>query len=48
MVLRIKNELLTYLNELGTEGRLILLQMNELLTHMENEMKLVIKGLCIY
>ena len=43
MVLRIKNELLTYLNELGTEGRLILLQMNELLTHMENEMKLVLK-----
>ncbi|MCQ6276475.1 DNA integrity scanning protein DisA [Bacillus sp. V3B] len=43
MVLRIKNELLTYLNELGTEGRLILLQMNELLTDMEKEVKLIIK-----
>lgn len=43
MVLRIKNELITYLNELGTEGRLILLQMNELLTDMEKEVKLVIK-----
>lgn len=43
MVLRIKNELLSYLNELGTEGRLIRLQMNELLSNMENEFKLVIK-----
>lgn len=43
MVLRIKNELLTYLSELGTEGRLILLQMNELLTDMEKEVKLIIK-----
>ncbi|WP_338471306.1 DNA integrity scanning diadenylate cyclase DisA [Niallia sp. XMNu-256] len=43
MVLRIKNELLTYLNELGTEGRLIRLQMNELLSDMERELKLFIK-----
>lgn len=43
MVLRIKNELLTYLSELGTEGRLIRLQMNELLTDMEKEVKLIIK-----
>lgn len=43
MVLRIKNELLTYLNELGTEGRLIRLQMNELLIEMEKEAVLVIK-----
>jgi diadenylate cyclase len=43
LVLRIKNELLTYLSELGTEGRLILLQMNELLTDMEKEVKLIIK-----
>lgn len=43
MVLRIKNELLNYLNELGTEGRLIYLQMNELLTDMEEEAALVIK-----
>lgn len=43
MVLKIKNELLIYLNELGTEGRLIRLQMDEILTELENEMKLIIK-----
>jgi diadenylate cyclase len=43
MVLRIKNELLTYLNELGTEGRLIRLQMNEILTELEEEIMLIIK-----
>ncbi|WP_442597434.1 DNA integrity scanning diadenylate cyclase DisA [Neobacillus sp. D3-1R] len=43
MVLRIKTELITYLNELGTEGRLIYLQMNELLADMEEEAALVIK-----
>ena len=43
MVLRIKNELLTYLNELGTEGRLIHLQMNEILTNVEREAELMIK-----
>lgn len=43
MVLRIKNELINYLNELGTEGRLIHLQMNELLADIEEEAALVIK-----
>ncbi|MDZ5474291.1 DNA integrity scanning diadenylate cyclase DisA [Bacillus sp. 31A1R] len=43
MVLRIKNELLTYLSELGTEGRLIRLQMNELLSDIEMEAVLIIK-----
>ncbi|WP_066390043.1 DNA integrity scanning diadenylate cyclase DisA [Neobacillus mesonae] len=43
MVLKIKNELLTYLYELGTEGRLIRLQMNEILTELEEEMMLIIK-----
>lgn len=43
MVLRIKNELASYLNELGTEGRLIRLQMNELLTDLESEAALIIK-----
>ncbi|MDQ0272548.1 DNA integrity scanning diadenylate cyclase DisA [Cytobacillus purgationiresistens] len=42
MVLKIKNELLTYLSELGTEGRLIRLQMNELLVEMEREAELII------
>ncbi|PLT31301.1 DNA integrity scanning diadenylate cyclase DisA [Peribacillus deserti] len=43
MVLRIKGELISYLNELGTEGRLIRLQMNELLTDLENEAFLIIQ-----
>ncbi|MBU8880270.1 DNA integrity scanning diadenylate cyclase DisA [Bacillus sp. FJAT-29790] len=43
MVLRIKNELLTYLSELGIEGRLIRLQMNELLLDIEREVELIIK-----
>ncbi|MDQ0220527.1 DNA integrity scanning protein DisA [Peribacillus cavernae] len=43
MVLRIKGELLSYLNELGTEGRLIRLQMNELLSDSEAEGALLIK-----
>lgn len=43
MVLRIKNELLAYLSELGTEGRLIRLQMNELLSDLEGEAALIIK-----
>ncbi|PLS15515.1 DNA integrity scanning protein DisA [Bacillus sp. M6-12] len=43
MVLRIKGELSSYLNELGTEGRLIRLQMNELLADLEEEGSLIIK-----
>ncbi|MBP2242845.1 diadenylate cyclase [Cytobacillus eiseniae] len=43
MVLRIKTELLTYLNELGIEGRLIRLQMNEILLDIEKEAELIIK-----
>lgn len=43
MVLRIKNELLTFLNELGTEGRLIRLQMDEILIEIEREAELIIK-----
>jgi diadenylate cyclase len=43
MVLKIKNELLTYLNELGTEGRLIRLQMDEILIDLEKETMLIIK-----
>lgn len=43
MVLKIKNELLTYLHELGTEGRLIRLQMDEILPDLERETILIIK-----
>ncbi|MFK9094856.1 DNA integrity scanning diadenylate cyclase DisA [Bacillus salipaludis] len=43
MVLKIKNELVTFLHELGTEGRLIRLQMNEILTDLEEETMLIMK-----
>ncbi|WLR50937.1 DNA integrity scanning diadenylate cyclase DisA [Bacillus tianshenii] len=43
MVLRIKNEILNYVNELGTEGRLIRLQMTELVSNIEEEAALLIK-----
>ncbi|QFT87161.1 DNA integrity scanning protein DisA [Bacillus sp. THAF10] len=46
MVLRIKNEIISYINELGTEGRLIRLQMTELLAHIEEEAILLIKDYC--
>ncbi|MGY3716701.1 DNA integrity scanning diadenylate cyclase DisA [Sutcliffiella cohnii] len=47
MVLRIKNEIISYINELGTEGRLIRLQMTELLAHVEDEATLLIKDYCV-
>lgn len=43
MVIRIKKELITYLNELGTEGRLVRLQMKELMTDIEEEAMLIIR-----
>ncbi|UOY91452.1 DNA integrity scanning diadenylate cyclase DisA [Ectobacillus sp. JY-23] len=43
MVLRIKNEILSYIHELGTEGRLIRLQLDELLADLEEEAALLIK-----
>ncbi|OZM55877.1 DNA integrity scanning protein DisA [Lottiidibacillus patelloidae] len=43
MVLRIKREILNYINELGTEGRLISMQMKELLADVEHEAILLIK-----
>lgn len=43
MVLRIKSEILNYVNELGTEGRLISMQMKELVSNLEEEAALVIK-----
>lgn len=42
-VLKIKKELLLYLSELGTEGRLIRLQMNEILLELEQKAMLIIK-----
>jgi diadenylate cyclase len=43
LVLRIKNEILNYVNELGTEGRLISMQMEELVTNIEEEAILLIR-----
>lgn len=43
MVLKIKGELLILLHELGTEGRLIRLQLNEILTELEEEVMLILK-----
>ncbi|SDJ09693.1 DNA integrity scanning diadenylate cyclase DisA [Natribacillus halophilus] len=43
MVLRVKRELITYVHELGNEGRLITMQLNELLTNVEKEAFLLLK-----
>ncbi|WP_085520834.1 DNA integrity scanning diadenylate cyclase DisA [Tuberibacillus sp. Marseille-P3662] len=43
MVLRIRDEIRNYINELGTEGRLISMQMSELVANVETEAKLLIK-----
>ncbi|QST00162.1 DNA integrity scanning protein DisA [Pontibacillus sp. ALD_SL1] len=48
MVLRIKNEILGYVNELGTEGRLIQLQLTELVSNIENEARLLLKDYSKY
>ncbi|OGX68696.1 MAG: DNA integrity scanning protein DisA, partial [Paenibacillus sp. RIFOXYA1_FULL_44_5] len=43
MVLRIRSEIKRYINELGTEGRLISMQMEELMTGLDQESYLLIK-----
>lgn len=43
MVLRIKAEILKYINELGTEGRLILMQLEELVNNIEEEVYMLTK-----
>lgn len=43
MVLRIKNEINRYINELGNEGRLISMQLEELVGNAELERRLLIK-----
>lgn len=43
MVLRIKGEILNYVNELGNEGRLISMQLEELVMNTEQEALLLIK-----
>lgn len=46
MVLRIKREIETYIHELGTEGRLISMQLEELVSNVEEEAELLIKDYC--
>lgn len=43
MVLRVKREIERYINELGTEGRLISMQLDELVSKVEEEAFLLIK-----
>lgn len=46
MVLRIKSEIKNYIHELGTEGRLISMQLEELVSNIEEEAFLLIKDYC--
>jgi diadenylate cyclase len=46
MVLRIKSEIKNYINELGTEGRLISMQLEELVSNIEDEAFLLLKDYC--
>jgi diadenylate cyclase len=46
MVLRIKSEIQRYIHELGTEGRLISMQLEELVVNVEEEAYLLIKDYC--
>ncbi|SDW88778.1 diadenylate cyclase [Marininema mesophilum] len=46
MVLRVKSEIERYINELGTEGRLISMQLEELVVNVEEEAHLVIQDYC--
>ncbi|WP_187385731.1 DNA integrity scanning diadenylate cyclase DisA [Gorillibacterium timonense] len=43
MVLRVKAEIRRYINELGVEGRLISMQLEELVAHIEHESVLLIR-----
>lgn len=46
MVLRVKAEIKRYINELGTEGRLISMQLEELIGNTDQEALLLIKDYC--
>ncbi len=46
MVLRVKAEIKRYINELGVEGRLISMQLEELVSNLEHEAILLIKDYC--
>ncbi|WP_144936437.1 DNA integrity scanning diadenylate cyclase DisA [Paenibacillus sp. 32O-W] len=46
MVLKVKEEIKKYINELGTEGRLIRMQLEELVAYTEQESTLLIRDYC--
>lgn len=46
MVLRVKDEIKNYINELGSEGRLVSMQMEELVARIDEEAILLIKDYC--
>lgn len=46
MVLRIKSEIQNYIHELGSEGRLISMQLDELVSNIDREAALLIKDYC--
>lgn len=46
MVLRIKAEIIKYINELGSEGRLVNMQMEELVAKIDEEAILLLKDYC--
>lgn len=46
MALRVKGEINRYINELGTEGRLISMQLDELIGNLDQEALLLIKDYC--
>lgn len=46
MVLRIRSEIKNYINELGTEGRLISMQLEELVANIDQETFLLLRDYC--
>ncbi|MEI7027637.1 DNA integrity scanning diadenylate cyclase DisA [Paenibacillus sp. y28] len=46
MVMRIQSEIMRYINELGTEGRLISMQLEELVANIEEDAYLLLKDYC--
>ncbi len=46
MVLRVKSEIIKYINELGTEGRLVSMQLEELVSKTDEEANLLLKDYC--
>lgn len=48
MVLRVKSEIINYINELGTEGRLVSMQLEELVGNIETEARYLIQDYSVH